>query len=230
MLYLLAIRVKDGQTESKGVAMSDNIAQRTQHQQRVDEFMKLAGQASPDRPTIPDFQTRLLRARLILEEALEAIHALGFDVRTGQMAHDSAPEVWKPNELVEQLVQSYDVDFEPSLAEIADGCSDLVFVTTGTFSSCGMAAQSIQEEVDKNNLAKFEHRCSDCGSAESDSFAGQKAVHGGVYNVGVRRCPSCRRIWQSGYRRDDGKWVKPENHKAPDLKRIVSEQIEACQK
>ncbi|RME85522.1 MAG: hypothetical protein D6785_04320, partial [Planctomycetota bacterium] len=50
------------------------------HQKRVEEFMRLAGQEIPEVPTLPDEKTRLLRSKLILEEALETIHALGFAV------------------------------------------------------------------------------------------------------------------------------------------------------
>jgi len=42
--------------------------------------MQQAGQETPSKPTIPDEATRLLRARLILEEALETISALGVEM------------------------------------------------------------------------------------------------------------------------------------------------------
>lgn len=53
------------------------------HQQRVEEFMGKFGQEVPDKPTMPDEDTRLLRAKLIFEETLETIYALGFKVIEG---------------------------------------------------------------------------------------------------------------------------------------------------
>ena len=50
--------------------------QRSEHQQRVDEFMRLAKQNLPAVPTEPSEEVRLLRAKLIFEEAVETIRAL----------------------------------------------------------------------------------------------------------------------------------------------------------
>lgn len=46
---------------------------RSEHQQRIDEFMVKAGQMVPFARTQPDEATRILRAKLILEEAFETI-------------------------------------------------------------------------------------------------------------------------------------------------------------
>ena len=53
----------------------------TQHYERVKTFMENAGQAVPSAVTEPPAITRTLRAKLILEEALETIQALGITVR-----------------------------------------------------------------------------------------------------------------------------------------------------
>lgn len=114
--------------------------EKSAHQQRVEQFMAKAGQAVPDRPTIPDEATRRLRAKLILEEALETIDALGFQV------------VLKPFDCD---IEIGPVSHEPNLEEIADGCADIIVVTTGTLSACGVADAALQAEVDQNNLSKF---------------------------------------------------------------------------
>lgn len=125
---------------------------KTEHQQRVEKFMRLAGQEIPDKPTIPSEEVRLLRARLILEEALETITlGLGFRVRAkgdpdclldlirrDLMAFDSRPEIAPPD-----------------LEQIADGCADLSVVSIGTLSACGIADDPILLEVDESNLRKF---------------------------------------------------------------------------
>ncbi len=117
------------------------------HQQRVEQFMKLARQAVPEEPTLPDEATRALRARLILEEALETCEALGFRLA------DLEGYFLGPKQAVEYLLP--DRRLTPSLEEVADGCADLSVVTIGTLSSCGVKDRPLLEEVDENNLAKF---------------------------------------------------------------------------
>jgi predicted HAD superfamily Cof-like phosphohydrolase len=108
---------------------------RTPHQLRVEQFMRLARQPLPPRPTLPDEATRMLRARLILEEAFETVAGLGF-------AYDPQTRGLIPAG-------------KPSLIEIADGCADLSVVTTGCLSACGIADEPLLHAVDLNNLEKF---------------------------------------------------------------------------
>jgi predicted HAD superfamily Cof-like phosphohydrolase len=145
---------------------------KTQHQINVEKFMAKAGQECPLWPTMPGDEIRLLRAKLILEEALETIHALGF------YQCDPKPFV------DEFFLQAARV--EPCLIEVVDGCCDLKVVTTGTLSACGLPDVPFQDAIDQNNLAKF---------------------------------------GPGSYRRDDGKWVKPPDHKAPDIGRMI---VELC--
>jgi predicted HAD superfamily Cof-like phosphohydrolase len=118
--------------------------------------MRLAKQELPESPCIPNEEVRLLRAKLIMEEALETIHALGFVVELdwlqdspgGQRTH-----VW-------QEVRNQDVGFVasgngPDLIEIADGCADLSVVTIGTLSACGISDLPLLAIVADNNMAKF---------------------------------------------------------------------------
>jgi predicted HAD superfamily Cof-like phosphohydrolase len=185
---------------------------RTQHQQRVDEFMRLAKQELPDRPTLPDEKTRKLRAKLILEEALETVVELGFDV----FAHDKIVEKGlgclqlKPNK-------------KENLEGIADGCADILVVTTGTFSACGLDDNPIQIEVDINNLAKFEHRCPKCGEfLQPDDKSEETGLALDEY-----RCQECGNVFVSGYHNEYGKWVKPPTHKPPRIEEIIDEQCRA---
>lgn len=140
------------------------------HQQRVEMFMEKAGQAVPSKPILPDFPTRRLRAKVILEEALEAIEGLGFEAIKKPWSED-----WDVQEA-----------YIPDLLKIVDGCADLSVVSVGTLSACGVADVDVMVEVDKNNLEKF---------------------------------------GPGGYRRpEDGKWIKPPDHKPPDIKRILEDQ------
>lgn len=125
---------------------------RTDHQRRVDAFMHLAGQERPTIPIIPSEDIRRLRAKLILEEALETIAALGFAVKYTGVDWTSGAEQ-------DCLVGIDDVELqrgpEPNLIEIADGCADISVVTIGTLSACGINDRPLLEEVDRSNLAKF---------------------------------------------------------------------------
>jgi predicted HAD superfamily Cof-like phosphohydrolase len=136
---------------------------RSEHQQRVDEFMRLANQELPETPVMPGEAVRKLRANIILEEALETIEGLGFRIR-------------KPYDGFEFELEA--LTCGPDLVLAVDGCADLRVVTTGTLSALGVADLAVQEEVDKNNLAKF---------------------------------------GPGGYRREDGKWMKPPGHQPPDI-------------
>ncbi len=135
---------------------------RSEHQKRVDEFMRLANQELPITPVMPGAAVRKLRANIILEEALETIQGLGFTV----------------------TLRPFDNSFgleetcAPNLIEAVDGCCDLRVVTTGTLSALGVSDEPVQLEVDLNNLAKF---------------------------------------GPGGYRREDGKWMKPPGHQPPDI-------------
>jgi predicted HAD superfamily Cof-like phosphohydrolase len=149
---------------------------RSVHQQRVDLFHILAQQGLGKGPHIPSSEVRELRARLILEEALETIKALGFDVFALGPEHDL-------HVLIDNI--EFNPNHEPDLIEIADGCADIRVVTTGTLTACGIDDEELQEAVDLNNLAKF---------------------------------------GPGGYRRDDGKWIKPPDHKPPDIRKILTEQ------
>lgn len=109
------------------------------HYERVREFMRMAKQDTPDRIGLPDDTTRLLRARLIYEEAMETIHALGCCVST----IDGCADV------------ILDFRFTPDLVGIVDGCADVSVVTIGTLIACGVPDSALLEMVDVNNLAKF---------------------------------------------------------------------------
>ena len=117
---------------------------RSNHYNRIKQLNEKINRApEPDSPTIPDEATRILRAKLILEEAMETIDALGCTV-------------------MYETYQTLDFDWmtvgathEPNMVEIADGCADISVVTMGTLVTCGIPDRGLLELVDSNNLAKF---------------------------------------------------------------------------
>lgn len=111
---------------------------KTDHQKRVEDFMRMAGQAVPTTPCIPSEEVRLLRAKLIMEETLETVRGLGFET---QLAIDDLFFI--------------ELESGPNLIEIADGCADILVVTIGTLSACGISDRPLLEEVDESNLRKF---------------------------------------------------------------------------
>lgn len=157
--------------------------EKTGHQKRIEKFMRLAGQEVPVEPTVPDNLTRLLRAKLIFEETMETIAALGVDVMVFPQSSGG------------DAVALYDGIYElkinprrpPNMIEIADGCADISVVTIGTLSACGIADKSLLKEVDESNLRKF---------------------------------------GPGGRMRDDGKWIKPPDWKAPDIAGVLNGQMQ----
>ncbi len=123
---------------------------RTRHQERVEDLMRKANQPIPNFPTVPDDKTILLRARLMMEEVLETIHAMGVFV---YCLNDNETDMGYSDVFMSCL------DFEklaPSnIVEVADGCADVSVVTIGTASAFGIGMAPILKAVDENNLAKF---------------------------------------------------------------------------
>jgi hypothetical protein len=103
----------------------------------------------PTKPCIPSYAIRALRAKLILEEALETIAGLGVAVYA-----DGSLES-KHGVVVHDKCLNYVEEGKPNLIEIFDGCCDLEVVVKGCASACGIALQPGFERTAGNNLLKF---------------------------------------------------------------------------
>lgn len=147
------------------------------HQLQVEMFMHCAGQQVPNAPTTPDAATRLLRAKLIMEEALELVRALGVQLYCD--GDGSVDLLYCDLGFADLGESAFD------LTEVIDGCCDLKVVTTGTLSACGVWDVYPQTLVDLSNLEKF---------------------------------------GPGGHRREDGKWVKPPDWKAPNWEAEIARQ------
>lgn len=112
------------------------------YQTGVKRFMALAGQPTPEVVIEPTPAARLLRFRLILEEALEAAHAAGV-------------RIFCENEHLSFDKLDFVVDSEYNEVEYVDGLSDLKFVTIGGAVDAGIDLEPIDDEVWENNLSKF---------------------------------------------------------------------------
>lgn len=116
----------------------------TDHFKRVRTFMQKVGQDTPTDVVVPDANIRVLRAKLILEEALETVEALGVTVRVGE----GGPEI---EEEKLRYADGNPVDVEG----VVDGCADISVVTVGTLIAFGVDDEPVLEEVDSANLRKF---------------------------------------------------------------------------
>ncbi len=104
-------------------------------------------QKIPARYEIPSEETRILRARLIMEEALETIKGLGIVVALGKSVGGS-------------LITMEEICFDgsktpPNIEEIIDGCCDLIYVAVGTLCAAGVPDLPHLAEVCRANDAKF---------------------------------------------------------------------------
>jgi predicted HAD superfamily Cof-like phosphohydrolase len=138
---------------------------------KVKVFHEVTGQSVKSRPEMPDEATRLLRCRLLLEEALEFIKASGFKVvRCCDMPQCHAHEIVP--------------DGQPDLAAMAQENADIRYLTHGNDFAMGVDGR-VFDEVHAANMRK---------------------APGGVVT-----------------RRPDGKVVKPEGWKPPDVARVLEE-------
>ena len=101
---------------------------------------KASGQAQVPLGVMLSPEDRRLRAKLIMEEALETIEGLGFDVKLDR-AEDCGYS----------LVESRSPDME----KIIDGCCDLEYVTIGTLNALSIPDIPHMQAVCKANEAKF---------------------------------------------------------------------------
>jgi predicted HAD superfamily Cof-like phosphohydrolase len=135
---------------------------KTPHYQRVEELMRrIEGQPSHlPAPIVPDAKTRALRAKLIFEEAMETINALGVEISfpnynagVGILLNEIKGE--GKAEVIEHEFNTVLADDEVSLEEIADGCADVSVVTMGTLVACGIPDDDLLQLIDTTNLDKF---------------------------------------------------------------------------
>ncbi len=93
---------------------------------------------------MPDSKTRLLRAKLIMEEAIETIQSLGVEMQPSMSA-----------QFLDMDAITFVESSAGSLVKVVDGCCDIAVVTTGTLSACGVGDIVPQRLVNEANLRKF---------------------------------------------------------------------------
>lgn len=107
-------------------------------------FMQKAGQATPEKLTIPSESDRILRAKLILEEAFELIND-GLGIGVANFGHFLKPADF-----------NYVITGEVDPVESMDGAADLFWTGVGGVSIIfGADLNSVLDEVDRSNQSKF---------------------------------------------------------------------------
>lgn len=134
----------------------------TKEQEQVKEWMKHFGQATPNKPTMPLLEDRKLRAKLILEEALETINkglgiGIEFDIVLDNRGTNYGTKIY--------TILLNDINFDSfefcsyghsNMVELADGLADLHYVAyCGTAATCGVDMEPIFAEVHRSNMTKL---------------------------------------------------------------------------
>ena len=182
-----------------------------QPQQEIITLMKQFEQEVKESPELPDPATRLLRARLVFEEALEFVRACGCTVNSGA----GTP-------VIDDIAVQLDPDGTPDLVEYVDGCVDQLVVTYGALNAAGIQVQSAWDEVQRSNMSKAWPHCSVCdavlerGSGSDLVHPVDSYAHGGAWQTVLKV-----------HKREDGKFIKAPTYSPANIKRIIEEQLEA---
>lgn len=165
-------------------------------------------------PELPDEATRLLRARLVFEEALEFVRSCGCTVTIPGASGDETA-------VIDDIHVISDPGGTPDFTEYVDGCIDQLVVTYGALCAAGVKAQSAWDEVQRSNMSKAWPHCSACdavlvqGPGEELLHPEDAGAHGGNWHMILKV-----------HKRDDGKFIKAPTYSPANLKRVIEEQIE----
>jgi predicted HAD superfamily Cof-like phosphohydrolase len=180
-------------------------------------LMKQFEQEVKDSPELPNPATRLLRARLVFEEALEFVRACGCTVTMSSNGSSQG----EPSTVIDEIAVKLDPSGKPDFVEYVDGCIDQLVVTYGALNAAGIHAQSAWDEVQRSNMSKAWPHCSVCdtvlerGSGPDLVHPGDASAHGGTWHTVLKV-----------HKREDGKFIKAPTYSPANLKRVIEEQLE----
>jgi len=183
-------------------------------QEDIVTLMKQFNQEVKESPELPDAATRLLRARLVFEEALEFVKGCGCTVTRATAGANGQETV----AVIDEISVSPDPEGKPDLVEYVDGCVDQLVVTYGALNAAGIMAQPAWDEVQRSNMSKAWPHCSVC-DAVLERGDGPGLVH--PENAPHGDWKPILRI----HKREDGKVVKSPTYSPADLKRVIEEQM-----
>ena len=117
------------------------------YQKMVEEFHQKLGATIG---TTPELRESELRAKLILEEAVETVAAMGFAAHAGFSAPYDKDE-YQPDEIA-KFFKMYD---KPNFLDTIDGYCDLIYVVLGAAVTDGIDLDPFFTEVHRANIAKL---------------------------------------------------------------------------
>jgi predicted HAD superfamily Cof-like phosphohydrolase len=183
-------------------------------QQDIVTLMKQYNQQVKESPELPDPETRLLRARLVFEEALEFVRGCGCTVTKTVAGEDQAA-------VIDEITVVLDPNSTPDFVEYVDGCIDQLVVTYGALNAAGVKAQPAWDEVQRSNMSKAWPHCGVCDVVLVQG-SGTELVHPQDANVHNGDWKPILKI----HKRADGKVIKSPTYSPADIKRVIAEQIQ----
>jgi predicted HAD superfamily Cof-like phosphohydrolase len=192
-------------------------------QEAVKAMMRVYDQATPDCPTMPVLPVRILRASLILEEALELItEGLGIEAQINVNGVPGAVLSEWLLALRQKRVRIFDnILVHSSIEKTQDGCSDLHVVTLGTEVACGLDAEAAFNEVMRSNMSKLWTREEVLRATQEIGFesGGCDGRWVALSNGWVAQLVTCdRRAWL--VKNELGKVVKSPSYSPANLKQL----------
>lgn len=116
----------------------------------VREFMRKAGQDTPEYITEPSTAVRLLRVRLIAEELAELAAASGISMRIHMWPDGPSGVECIDNYEIARPHGSYEAD-----TQAADAIGDLLVVVYGAAVAWGIDIDPVFAEIMRSNMTKF---------------------------------------------------------------------------
>jgi predicted HAD superfamily Cof-like phosphohydrolase len=185
-------------------------------QEDIVTLMKQYDQQVKESPELPDAETRLLRARLVFEEALEFVKGCGCTVTMGPAGVNGKKEA----AVIDEIGVVLDPKGAPDFLEYVDGCIDQLVVTYGALNAAGVKAQPAWDEVQRSNMSKAWPHCSVC-DAQLVGGNGQELVHPEDANAHDGAWKTILKI----HKRPDGKVIKSPTYSPANIKKVIEEQI-----
>jgi predicted HAD superfamily Cof-like phosphohydrolase len=184
-------------------------------QEDIVALMKQYSQQVKETPELPDPQTRLLRARLVFEEALEFVKGCGCTVTMPTAGLHGEEET----AVIDQIGVVLDPNRAPDFVEYVDGCIDQLVVTYGALNAAGVKAQPAWDEVQRSNMSKAWPHCSVC-DAILERGTGTELVHPEDASAHHGDWKPVLKI----HKRPDGKVIKSPTYSPANIKRVIAEQ------
>jgi predicted HAD superfamily Cof-like phosphohydrolase len=184
-------------------------------QEDIVTLMKQYNQQVKESPELPDPETRLLRARLVFEEALEFVKGCGCTVTMPAAGLHGEEET----AVIDKIGVVLDPNVAPDFVEYVDGCIDQLVVTYGALNAAGVKAQPAWDEVQRSNMSKAWPHCSVCDAILARG-TGLEFVHPEDANAHQRDWKPVLKI----HKRPDGKVIKSPTYFPANIKRVIEEQ------